>query len=321
MSDILVLPTAGASPRDVANRINQLIGAERTGSTDLTALTTRVTTAEADITALQAADGVLTAAIATKVEALTANRTYYVRGDGSDSNTGLANTSGGAFLTLQKAWDTIAGLYFSGFTVTIQVADATYTAGINATTAWSGGGALNITGNTGTPANCIVNATTNAFRFQAPLPGTVNIRGFTITSSAGSAFLHETQGKVTHSSNVLGAVAAYHCAVRAPGARLESGTYTISGSPSIAGWHASKLGVVYQSGGTITLTGTPAWGVAGAQAIRNGLIFLDTVTFSGAATGVRYTATLGGGIDTLGGGASFIPGNSAGSATSPGWYN
>src|SRR4029079_13907135 len=56
-------------------------------------------------------------------EALTAHRTYYVRANGSDSNNALANTSGGAFLTIQKAIDVVAALDLSIYDVAIRVAD------------------------------------------------------------------------------------------------------------------------------------------------------------------------------------------------------
>lgn len=53
-------------------------------------------------------------------EKLTANRTYYVRTDGSDSNTGLADSSGGAFLTWGAAITKCKTLDLAGYTVTIQ---------------------------------------------------------------------------------------------------------------------------------------------------------------------------------------------------------
>ena len=90
-------------------------------------------------------------------ELLAANRTYYVRTDGSDGNTGLANTAGGAFLTIQKAISIVAALDISIYDVTINVADGTYTAGIAITGPWIGtGSTLTITGNTTTPANCVI---------------------------------------------------------------------------------------------------------------------------------------------------------------------
>lgn len=51
---------------------------------------------------------------------LTANRTYYVRTDGSDSNTGLTNSSGGAFLTWEYAISVLKTLDLAGYTVTIE---------------------------------------------------------------------------------------------------------------------------------------------------------------------------------------------------------
>ena len=48
--------------------------------------------------------GVTSFPLTPKREMLTANRTYYVRTDGSDSNDGLANTSGGAFLTIAEGY-------------------------------------------------------------------------------------------------------------------------------------------------------------------------------------------------------------------------
>jgi hypothetical protein len=85
------------------------------------------------------------------MELLTSDRSYYVRTDGNDSNTGLANNSSEAFLTIQKAINAASKLNFNGFSVTINIAKGTY----NITTPlvskdWIGEGTLTVKGESNT---------------------------------------------------------------------------------------------------------------------------------------------------------------------------
>lgn len=258
-------------------------------------------------------------------EVLTANRTYYVRTDGSDSNNGLANTSGGAFLTLQKAWDAVSALDLSIYNITIQVADGTYTAGISMAAMPVGGSAITIQGNTTTPANVHLNCTTNVFAVNAALPCNMWIQGFkmTFTGASISAIVMGAPGTIISTNNNLAGgstsfAGAYSAAIG--GARIIVSTnQTISGGMSCF-CQAITGGLVVFHGITVTLTGTPAFSWQTFSSTSMGLINVSGVTFSGAATGTRYGASTGGGINTGGGGASYLPGNAAGSATSPGWY-
>jgi hypothetical protein len=52
---------------------------------------------------------------------LTANRIYYVRSDGSDSNSGLANSAGEAFASLARAVITVSSLDLGIYNVTIKI--------------------------------------------------------------------------------------------------------------------------------------------------------------------------------------------------------
>lgn len=145
---------------------------------------------------------------AARREVLTANRTYYVRTDGSDSNNGLANTSGGAFLTIQKAINTIVGnLDLAGFTVTIQVGDGTYTGAASFSAPWTGGGAVTIQGNSSTPANVLVSVTGNAMANSGVLPGTLTVKDMKLASSGGALLLNTGVGLINFSNIDFGSSA------------------------------------------------------------------------------------------------------------------
>lgn len=259
-------------------------------------------------------------------EKLTADRTYYVRTDGSDSNTGLANTSGGAFLTGQKAWDVVAALDLSIYSVTIKYASGTYTGGISMTAMPLGGSGIVIEGDTSTPANVHINRTSTCFSVTAPIPCAMQIKGFkcTFAGSDARAVYLASPGAVTISAMELaGGSSGYAGAYTAScgGAQLFISTgQTITGGMSCF-LQTNYGGLILVYGITVTLTGTPAFSWVTVSSNTFGFIDVGSVTFSGSATGTRYSATYNGGINTNGGGASFIPGNSAGSTATNGWYN
>lgn len=256
-------------------------------------------------------------------EVLSAARTYYVRTDGSDSNDGLSNTAGGAFLTIQKAVDTVANLDKSIYDVTIQVADGTYTTPIVLKTT-VGAGTASIIGNTTTPANVIVSTTSNNAISADGAVGVWIIKGLklTTTTTGFGMFIVNAPTTVKIQNMDFGTMATgYAHMIAGDGATIQiTGNYNITGA---AGRHlyASQLGkIIYAAASTVTLTGTPAITIF-ALADRMSLISTSAVpTYSGSATGQRYLVQLNSVIYTGGGGANFFPGNSAGASASGGQY-
>ena len=254
-------------------------------------------------------------------EFLAADRTYYVRADGSNGNTGLVDSSGGAFLTIQKAVDVMVGtLDLAGFTVTIQVKDGTFTGPTLFSAPWSGGGAVTIQGNSGTPANVLISTTgANAFSNTGVLPGILTIKDLKIVTTTSGYGIHNAGVGTVNFSNInFGACAAYHVAALQGGIIEATGNYAISGG-GLGHLLVATSAVALVEGRTITLTGTPAF-THFANSLSVGALIADGNTFSGAATGARYNATLNGIINTVGGGASYLPGNAAGSTATGGQY-
>ena len=230
-------------------------------------------------------------------EVLTADRTYYVRTDGSNSNTGLANTSGGAFLTIQKACNVVASLVTAGFFVTINIADGTYSETVQASFPLSST-TVSIVGNTTTPGNVIVD------NFQV-LIGKVYAAGFESLDSVQ---------------------ASYGAYVNAEFFRAIGISCDFSGSADIGDWTqtgdglvASRVNSSLTLYGTTTISGTPAYTQQFAYAADCGVI-TAVGSFSGSATGQRYLVSRNGVIYTGGAGATYFPGNVAGVEETGGKY-
>lgn len=253
-------------------------------------------------------------------ERLTAARTYYVRTDGNDNNTGLVNTAGGAFLTLQKAIDVVTGTLDLGiYNVTIQLADGTYTAATTLKPYVSGGGRPTILGNTATPANVLI-STNNANCFTGFNAGWWILNGVKLqTSVSGRGIFLTGHASQLDCSNVnFGACVNEHMLINIGAVLRAVGNWAISGG---APTHVNTTAQGYFSAAavTCTLTGTPAFTYF-ADCDMNAVSILQSVTFSGSATGGRYRALTNGVIQTYGGGANYLPGSTAGTVDATGVY-
>ena len=248
-------------------------------------------------------------------EKLTANRTYYVRTDGNDANTGLVNTAGGAFLTLAAAINAAYLLDARSFNITIQLADGTYAAGASLVGPILGHGTLTIQGNTANAAAVVVNggiSLNNGAR--------ATVQWLTIANAAGTALLCQNNSALTFGNLRFGTTSGNH--ILTVQARTTcNGDYEIIGGASWHIWCESNSDTAFSSR-AISLTGTPAF--SGGYVVA----FFSKVTghgctFVGTATGKRYQSSELSiiGTGTSGVNTTYYPGNSAGSTDTGGVYN
>lgn len=260
-------------------------------------------------------------------EKLTAARTYYVRTDGSDSNDGLSNTSGGAFLTIQKAIDTAATLDVSIYSVAITIGAGTFDGAT--LKSFVGAGRVNIAGQGVTTVVRTIAVGGTGYCFGNPSDaghdGVYSISSLkmeTLVSSRNALdFVYGFNAQVVFGNVNFGAFTSGSHIRAGRGAIVTNAgqPYTISGG---AAFHAVAVesGQIRFQSATITITGTPAFSSSFAEASRGGTIAAFGNTFSGSATGARYGCSNAGGVYVAGAGTTYLPGNAAGTATSPGWY-
>lgn len=233
-------------------------------------------------------------------ELLTADRTYYVATTGNDT-TG-DGSSGNPWATIQHTYDYITtNVDTAGYTVTIQLADGTYSAGVYISNTFVGDGSTIIQGNTGNQDAVYISAE-SAVYLNSPASNitTRYLKVLKLKCDAGSLTYNNI--------DFVGSI--YHIEGRGTLTRIfGQGVSTISSSCLCHIWMGSgAYGVFY--GGSITLSGTPAFSSA--------FIFSDVFvyaefganTFTGSATGTRYGLY---NISILRLGGSTLPGDVAGS--------
>jgi hypothetical protein len=255
-------------------------------------------------------------------ELLTAARTYYVRTDGSDSNTGLANTAGGAFLTLQKAMDVIAStLDMAGYSITVQVGAGTYAAGVTGKVCVGQATPANLLwlGDATTPANVELDLA-SGICFDASGPGVgFRVQGFDLNSGDYSGLVTDYQGVLEFRDVIFGDCGFSHTYAAHGGTLHQLGDYEIDGDSSYHHLLDADGHIASFDASTVTVTGTPAFsyfmwasGTATAE--------LLSVAYTGSATGTRYNVELNATVNVFGGGANYFPGDVAGATATGGQY-
>lgn len=252
-------------------------------------------------------------------DTLDASRTYFVSTTGNDNSDGL--TSGSALLTVQGAIDRTYTLDLNGQNVTIQVAAGTYGGTVVAQGVCPGGkvvGNITILGDTTTPSNVVFNNASGPLVY-ALQNARVAVRGIRFTGANAEHLRAEQHAQITFDSCEFAATTLYHTAAYSLGLVRATGNYTITGGAQ-SHWRSTFGGNINVNSVTVTLTGTPAFTVGFSDAELNSTQQLNGITFSGSATGPRYSATANSVIYTNGAGATYLPGNSAGSTATGGQY-
>lgn len=253
-------------------------------------------------------------------EVLIANRTYYVRADGSDSNTGLVDTSGSAFLTIQKAVNSVAALDLSIYNVIIQVGAGTYTGSTIIAKPFTGAGTVTISGDTTTPSNVLIS--TSGVGITAREYAQVSIQGMKFVSSGAQGIKADSNAVLTVSGKVeFGACAGSQVYTTTDGKILfTTGSYLISGGAA-AHWQSSGKSTIQAQSMTIALSSTPAYSIAFAYANALAYQIINANTFTGTgATGLRFVAQSAALIDSQGSGPTYLPGNASGATSTNGQY-
>lgn len=253
---------------------------------------------------------------------------------GNDLNNGLAATRSGAYLTPQKAWETVSqGLDLNAKAVTIKLADSVYTSSVvmsNGTVGVSSFNVLAFEGNLTSPKNVSFNCASGNGCFEVGLGGvgfpiTAVIRGMELKNSVNAGI--QVWGGSTNIflQNVeFGPCAGAQVASQHQGqVSIMGTTYAVTGGATY-GLAAISGGQIYTDGGTtLTYWNSPAYTYNFYAQGSGSNIYCGGMTFVGGGnvTGFRFVSDKNATIDPAGAGITYIPGSVAGAMAGQGIYD
>jgi hypothetical protein len=251
---------------------------------------------------------------------LLADRTYYVRTDGNDNNDGSADDVAHAFLTIQAAYDHIIKILdLSYYNVTIKIGDGVYTSSTVLKPYVSGGGQVKIKGNLSNPDNVSIITSGPCFNAIENRQSPVWVQDMKLKSTASWCLIAEIFGAIYFQNLVFDTSFSGHiyCIY---GSYMEmKGDYSVIGS---APYHifVGDQAQAFISAHQITYSNNPVFSATNfvcgilSELQCAGLTFVNGNT----VTGTRYNVFGNGVLQTNGGGANYIPGNSAGGSSTGG---
>lgn len=247
-------------------------------------------------------------------EALTANRNYYVRKDGSDSNTGLTDTAGGAFLTIGRAVEVVYAIKsWSYYQIRIHVRTGVYAESVylpplpNGATAYLQGDRITL-------SNVVISATDgNAIEITSE-PYNWLVEGFTVQTTNSGFGLVCSSGVSNVGYLRFGACASGHISVTKRSYLAMFGDIAVSGAaPTHVDINLNSQFVAYAC--AYVVTGVPVFSASFARLTDLSLAKFDETTFTGSATGKRYDVS---GCSFLNTGGATLPGSVAGTTATGG---
>ncbi len=247
-------------------------------------------------------------------ERLSGDRSYHVRPDGSDSNDGLSNTAGGAFATIQNAVDAMMRLDCGNYDVTINVAAGTYPEAVTVSGLVLGSGTYKLRGDPAAPETVKID------RAIFEKNTMISMEGFEFTG--GNGVIVRSRAQAT-----LGAArfSGSGAAISMRDAFLDCNYATLEFASTITSiatmYNYANLSMY---GTNLVIDANINWGASGAFYMRSFcLAWLQAAQFSGqtaSCVGRRYNVGLNSALNTAGQGASFIPGDGAGTVEAGGQY-